>query len=493
MLKQLGHKWLNRLRLDSAIARNSIFLLSAEFIRTGVNFFLSALLGRYLQPEGLGALKFIVNFSILFAVLTDAGISRVSVRSMARAPLSEHDKLHGTLLAARLFLSFVSFVILVGSLSLVPTTQLRSDMRFLIALYMWSQIFQAFRKNPEVIWQARQQLHYHAFFAITNRVFMVIGIVLAVLNRAPLWVIIATYVAVDFLDCAVANWYVYRYFSKPQWPHSWHTVISLVREAVPFGLQNLAQQLRYYFDVVLLKFLFQSSGATSDRQIGLYASATPFVLSLQFIPTSFAGAVYPELARTYTADRVRFNRLTSATLLILSSIGTSLALVIYFGRTFLISLTYGKGFSEAIPLLGIIAWLVPFVFLSTGLLVIFAAAERQNILTATNWITLIGKFMLCLLLIPGYAAKGAAFASIAAEAANTLILLAILASSLPQAFPLRGLAALIICQFCYYLVCVYAQPMPFALGILVLVQLVLGTIGPYLGYRALRDETKWSC
>ncbi|MGC8840468.1 MAG: flippase [Candidatus Sumerlaeaceae bacterium] len=492
MLRKISRQSLALLHWDSAIARNSIFLLSAEAIRTAVNFFLSALLGRYLQPEGLGIFKFVVNFTILFAVMTDAGISRVAVRRMARAPLTQHNSIHGLLFSARLILSFAAFTILVASLAILPSSQVHTDVRFLCAIYMWSQMFQAFRKNPEVVWQARQQLHYHAYFAISNRVLMLVGVTLAVVFRAPLWFIICTYVAVDFLDCAAANWYLYRNFSKPQWPASKRPVMSLLREALPFGLQNLAQQLRYYFDVVLMKFLFTNAGSVADRQIGLYASATPFVLSLLFIPTSFAGAVYPELARTFLADRKHFCKLTAATLTLLYLVASSLALLLYFGRTLLIPLTYGKNFSPAIPLLGILAWMLPGIFLNTGLLVVYAAADRQNILTNANWAAALGKIFLSWLLIPKLGAVGAALAGIISETVITVVLLGILVITLPSAFSARGFAAITLAQGLYFLACTAVQSYPYVLAAFVTIQALGATIGAYFALKHFREKTKTS-
>lgn len=482
----IGQQIFRKLHLDSAIARNSLFLMAAEVFRVGTNFVLSILLARYLRPEGLGVWRFVVNYALIFAVLTEAGISRVTVRRMARSPMSEHGRQLQQLLAARLILSAVALAILWLSLLIVPSNRITNDTRFLIALYMFSQVFQAFRKNAEVVWQARQQLLYHASFAIANRVVLLVAIPLALWFRCSLACIVVIYVAVDLLDCLAANMYLYAQRIPFGVSFARRELKSLLWEAFPFGLQFLAQQLRYYFDAVLIKFLFIGDATAGNRQTGLFGAAAPFVISFQFIPNSIAGATYPELARTYIHDKQRFLKLTRATLTILYLVGSSLAATLYLGRHLIINTTVGEKYAEAIPVLAMLAWMSPFFFLNTGLLVIYAGANRQNALTLTNWATTILKILLCLLWIPEGGALGAAQAAVVADFASALVLLVYLSGREIRAVPWRELAAVTAAQLLIASLDSVAQRHIVLLIALLTVEIMIGTVGACVTMRHWR-------
>ncbi|MCX7626098.1 MAG: flippase [Candidatus Sumerlaeaceae bacterium] len=484
MIVSLGRKLLWRVGLNSPIARNSIFLLAAEVVRVAANFIVSVVLGRYLEPERFGIFRFVVNYAVIFAVLTDAGISRVSVRRMARTSPEEHSYLLATLRKTRLALSIGAFCALCISLWFLPAERVTEDARLLIAVYMLSQIFQAFRKDSEVVWQARQQLHYHAALAVVNRLAILAAVLWAVHTKAPLTGVILCYVAVDALDFIVANSLLATQLNRCRLTIGVKEVKELVHEAVPFGLQFLAQHLRYYADAVLLKFLVPLSRA--DKTIGLYNSATPFVLTLQFIPTSLAGAVYPELAKCYVTNRGRFCQLSKAFLAILYAVGTGIACILFSTREWVMARTFGFKFLEAAEVLAILAWFLPFFFLSTGLLVVYAAADRQKILSAVNWSSTLIKLIFSFFLVPAFDKQGLAWASLIAEALSVVYLLVAFSQTVKGAIPWKLMALVTTFQGLVFLAIQTAQPVKIVFWSLLVLQGILTIVGAYILFRHTR-------
>lgn len=481
MISSLVRKLFHHVGLNSVIARNSIFLLAAEIIRVAVNFIVSVVLGRYLEPDRFGMFRFIVNYAVIFAILTDAGISRVSVRRIARMSQEAHGYLLSVLRKARFALSFVAFFTLCTSLFFLPAERVTPDTRWLMAAYMLSQIFQAFRKDPEVVWQARQKLHYHALLAMINRIAILVAVLWAVHAQTSLRGIIICYVAVDAVDFILANALLFRQMGPLRHKVSFGDVRRLLHEAVPFALQYTAQHFRYYLDAVLLKFLAPALHA--DKAIGLYNSATPFVLTLQFIPTSLGGAIYPELARCYANDIQRFCRLTRTFLAILYTIGSGFACVLFHSRHFILAHTFGSRFLEAADILAIFAWFLPFFFFSAALLVVSAAADFQKILSAVNWAGTFFKLMLSFYLIPKLDARGLAWASLCAESLAVLFLLYAFAQHVHGAIPWRSFGLVTGLQAIGFTVAKMAQPIEILFWGILAAQSSASIFGAYLMFR----------
>lgn len=427
MWKSIAGRLGRHLFLDSVIVRNAVFLLVAEFLRVLVTFYLSIRLGRYLEPEGQGRWRFVVNYAIVLAVLTDAGISRVMVRRIARSARTELANLFELLFSTRIALAAVTLVALATSFALVPTQRLDLETRMLITLYMGSQIFQAFRKNAEVVWQGTQQLHYHAIFAIANRLLMLPTILAAIRFHASLRTIVFLYVLIDLLDFLSATIVLHRQGLRCGLTRRWSAVPGLLREGYPFALQFYAQHLRYYFDVVLLRFVLPEAGAACDRLLGWYSVATSFVVPLQFIPTSLAGALYPELAHCYVTNRPRFQQLARTAITLCFLLGTSFQMIFVFAGSWIVSATFGHKFAEATPILQIFAWQMPFFFLSNLLLVVYAACDRQGPLAAFNWSATVLKILSFVVLVPRFGIYGAAYVAVVSEVLGASLLLLYLA------------------------------------------------------------------
>jgi O-antigen/teichoic acid export membrane protein len=480
---RLFHLIARKIKVESAIARNSLFLMLAEVVRVGVSFYLSVRLGRYLQPEGQGVFRFIVNYTILFAVLAEAGVSRVVVRAISRSPRSELNSYYTTLVYARILTTFTALAALTLSLFVLPASRVSGEVKFLTFVYMFSQFFQAWRKNVEAIWQATQELHYHAAFVIANRVFTLAVVLTAISRGASLATIVYLYVLGDLLDAAISTWYLHRRSVTIRLPALWQSALKLIYEGIPFALQSYAQQLRYYFDVILIKFLVPDAAVRADREIGLYGSAVPFVLSLQFVPMSIAGSIYPELSQRYKHNRPLFESLARRSLTLLFLLGTSLAVGIYFGRELIMMSTFGKSFRDAIPMLGILAWEIPFFFLNIVSIVIFAACDKQNALTAVNTAATVLKLVLCRILIPSLGGIGAAWASVVAELSCALVLGTLLWQAAPRAIPLKSFALILVVQATFCGLGITVQHNPVAIAVLILVELIVSSALLYLFYR----------
>jgi len=417
---------LNLLRwigLESRIARNTVVMGAAEICARVLNLAISIVLFRYLEPQEMGTLRFVISAGILFAVIGDGGISRPAVRAIARAPREQLGEFIQAITAARIFLNLIMVTLIWIALGSPLSQQLNPPTRLLIMLWSMAVVFQNFRKNAEVVFQALQEIQYHAFFLLLNRSVALIAQLYLVWQRSDVLGIVAAFIVADAVDLAGSHLFLlYRYGPSRCLPTP-RLIGQLLVEGVPFLINLICQQLRYYLDPVLLKYLFRGTAATVDTQIGLYSSALTFVTTFLFLPNSLLAVVFPELARTYVQDQKRYRSLACDSLNLLFLIGGGLAVTVFFLRQELLPLLYGNKYSSAVPMLGVAVWAIPLVFLATGLSAIFAAGNRQGFATGGSWIATTSKLVLCYVFLPHFGGLGASYVMVGTEGLLVSILL----------------------------------------------------------------------
>ncbi len=413
-------RWLG---IESHIARNAIVMGSAEICVRVLNFAISVLLFRYLDPQEMGALRFVFSAGILFAIIGDGGISRPAVRLITRVPREQLGEWVQALTAARILLNLIMVGLLWFALRSPLSHQLDQTTRLLLAVWSVAVVFQNFRKNAEVVFQAHQEIQYHAFFLLLNRTIALIAQLYLVWRKSDIWGIVAGFIIADAVDLAGSHLFLLYRYGRLRCLPSLKRIRHLFVEGVPFTLNLICQQLRYYLDPVLLKYLFRGTASTVDTQIGLYSSALTFVTTFLFLPNSLLAAVFPELARTYVQDRRRYRSLACDTLNLLFLVGGGLAVTVFFLRQELLPLLYGQKYSDAVPMLGGAVWAIPLVFLATGLSAIFAAGNRQSFATGASWIATASKLVLCYMFLPHYGGLGASYVMVGTEGLLVGILL----------------------------------------------------------------------
>jgi O-antigen/teichoic acid export membrane protein len=417
---------LGMLGFESRIARNSIVLGSAEILVRVLNAVISIILFRYLQPEGAGTLRFVISFGILFSVINEGGISRPAIRSIARAPQEKLGEFLGTLLIARTLLNLLMIAAIAATLESPLGRGIDPATQHLIYLWALSIIFQGFRRNSEIVFQALQQMHYHAAFLVLNRVVALAGQILVVLNHGSIGWVISAYVAADLLDASISLYVVRRRFARAVLPTSPQQLTGLFVEGLPFAVNLLCQQLRYYLDAVLLKYLYRGDSARVEAEIGLYSSATVLVTTFMFIPSSLVAAIFPEMARCYKSDIGRFRSLSRDSLSLLLFVGCGLSVTLYFIRADFLPLIFGHSYRDAVPMLAVAVWSLPFIFVTGGLAAVFAAGDRQAVYSLVSWIATMAKIGGAYFVLPSQGGRGAAAVMVAAEAFMLIMLVAAL-------------------------------------------------------------------
>ena len=198
------------------------------------------------------------------------------------------------------------------------------------------------------------------------------------------------------------------------WNFSLHTVPALIRASAPIALLALLGMAYQKLSIYVLSAL---AGAALT---GWFSAALRAVEASKTIHVSVFTALYPAMARA-EPDSTGIFRLTWIFLL---AGATIIALILSLLAAPLVTILFGADFAPSIPALQILAWmLVPYT-VNTYLTLAFVAAKQERMVAVALSASLLALIIINLWWIPRFGLIGAAWAALAAEIFQALLLLA---------------------------------------------------------------------
>jgi O-antigen/teichoic acid export membrane protein len=184
----------------------------------------------------------------------------------------------------------------------------------------------------------------------------------------------------------------------------------ILRQTLPYALAAAVGLVYFRLAILLL------GGVSTDREVGLYSAAFKAVETLGVVPWLLVSSAFPVLARAARddADRLRYG--TGRVLDVAVLTGTPMGLGLLIGAPFVIQVIAGADFKDAVPVLHIQALSLVTSFLVSGGVFSLLAMERFRDLVIANLAATLTSAVLTLSLGPSLGAKGAAIATLAAEA-----------------------------------------------------------------------------
>jgi O-antigen/teichoic acid export membrane protein len=223
--------------------------------------------------------------------------------------------------------------------------------------------------------------------------------------------------------------------ARPSLRPSREATMRLARVGLPVGVSGLLVLAYARIDQLLV---FSIAGSTAA---GLYGAEYRIVEQAHLVPVSLMTTLMPILAAAWTTNRERALRITwlAAEYLTIASLG-GLAVSLVVARPVTV-LLYGEDFASAAPALPVLAGAFVFICFGylTGNLVLIAGLQRR--LVAIGLVGLVVNVAGNLVLIPAWGFMGAAWMTLATEAAVVIVTAAMLHRQLNLVLPPLGRTA----------------------------------------------------
>jgi O-antigen/teichoic acid export membrane protein len=182
---------------------------------------------------------------------------------------------------------------------------------------------------------------------------------------------------------------------------NWGTTWDWLVQAIPLSLGDWFRRMTFQIDTFLLMLLQGSPAA-----VGLYNLACRPLAGMGLLPRAFLSVTFPAYVRLAQGKRedMAYAFARSTRLLWIASLPVSIGISLCAGP--IVLLLGGPQFADAAAPLGILAWLMVMIFLSSQFRYLFAALDRQRLYVVLVGVTFLVETALEAALTPGWSYMG---------------------------------------------------------------------------------------
>lgn len=388
------------------IITNSGWLFSDKIVRQGLNLLLTAYIARYLGASEFGQWNYAIAFVTLFSFFSSLGLYNILLRDFVRFP-GKVGELIGSAMTLRFFGGCLT--LLFSLLTILVFKPGATALHILIFIVSTNYIAQS-TDVVDFYFQSHLKSNWIAISrGISFVVFAIIRLMMVHFNFT-----IGYFAAIQTAEFLLSGLLMF-FFLQRSIPLSSikikrSLIKELIRDSAPIILAEIAIIVYVRTDQVMIGEMI------GNRAVGNYSVAVRLSEIWYFIPGIICSSLLPSLVGAH-AQNIEIYRFKLQQLYdLLAGLSIGIAVVVTVTSFWIIDILFGPDFSEAAPVLTIHIWAGVFVF--WGL-----ASNQQLVIekltTLSLYRTLFGmtvNVLLNFMLIPRYGIKGAAIATLVAQA-----------------------------------------------------------------------------
>lgn len=385
------------------IAKNVIWSLMGKVITLLGNLFVGIIIARYLGAEKYGLMNYVISYVTLFQIIASFGLDNIEIREEAKADVKP-EVVIGTAFRIRIIFTIITvFVTIVTSCIF----EADSETIILVAVYTFSIV----AKSMDVIRNRFTSLVQNEYVVKSEISRTVIGVCIKLILlwlKADIVIFVAA-MAFDFVLLAAG--YLVSYKSQigkiSQWKYDSKYAKYLLKEAFPLLLTSAAVFVYQRIDQVMI-------GNLVDKEaVGYFATASRFVEILMFFPQILTHTISPILIRIRKDDVNAYQNKAKMFMNITLWGMMILAIVLSISAYWIIMLTFGDKYIQAVPILAVLSFKVVAFALSTtaGSILVLEGLQKWSIIR--DLFGCIVCVLLNFIFLPKYGAIAAAYIAIA--------------------------------------------------------------------------------
>jgi O-antigen/teichoic acid export membrane protein len=325
-----------------SLGRMTIQLLGARGIRFSVALISSIIIARSLGVEGLGAYAYALGIAALFALIPNMGVSTLVTQSIAKGHEAS-DAMVRAAFVAQALLAVGVMALVMGFALLLPNQKVPFAYVVLAAVQLGTN---------SLSWPYLAILSGHSRFdrmasaeMTTAVVPMPLIIAVALLHNT-----VAGFLLVQVAASLLAL-FIARRAARPWLPEAGerYPLLTLFRQAIPFGAAGSLTSLYGRFDLILLGQM------ASIAAVGLFNAAFKPVTIMLYIGMTVAGIIFPLMSNLHHGVVPHsFSRLMRA----VGVLAPAMALAVGGLGYWVLRLAFGPAYGSASLTLAILIWSV---------------------------------------------------------------------------------------------------------------------------------------
>jgi PST family polysaccharide transporter len=351
-----GHQ--SRLRLTGILrhrlAQNIVSLYGVQIASYAVPLVTVPYLARVLEPAGWGLYAFAQSFGGIIAIFGEYGFSLSGTRDIARerGSCDRQGEILAGVMGAKFLLALLAVLVALTVEMLVPAFRAHPAL-------LWAALFWSVGQSFSMMWffQGLERMRLVAALDVSAKVLATVGIFLLVRSPEDAWEALGLQGAAAFLSMTVALVIAYRGvpFRFPIWSLSWG---ALRRGWTMFFFKGSVSL--YTIANAFMLGLF-----VSPVLVGYYAGAEKIAKAFLGLLSPVTQSLYPRLSNLVERSRAEAARLARLSAMAMGAGGLFMGLAVFVLAHPLVHVLLGAKFDPAVPVLRVLALLLPLIALSS--------------------------------------------------------------------------------------------------------------------------------
>jgi PST family polysaccharide transporter len=385
--------------------KNSFANYGQKIIRSGIGILTIGMIARHLGPEAFGQYAYILAFVTISEVTAGMGVPMIFCREVAK------DKAKAAqFLAAGLILQSVLSVVTLGIVSIVFYALSPSKHIFYVALIcVVAELFKFLGRFFWAVYQAYERMGFGTLQTFITQTLYLLLVVVAIAYDVGLKGIFGALLVAHLTGCVFAYVLVTRFFVRPEYREVKGLSKFLFKEAYPLAIRGVLRKFNLRAGILIF------AAMRTKFDVGMFGAPHKIILNLMFIGEASSQALFPVLSRLKEESGSSLRLAYEKSLKFALVLGLSLAIFLSTFSDSIVVLVFGKEYVQAAPALGILAWCIVPLFLTSFLEKTLVAGDKQFLTTVGIGVALGVNVLLNFLLIPHMGYMGSCIAALVAE------------------------------------------------------------------------------
>lgn len=389
--------------LSQKVADNVLWLSLDKVIRILGELVVGIWIARYLGAELFGVLSYALAYSIIFTVISYAGLDRILVREFVREE-KKSDIIISSGIIIRLIISIIITIIAILSAYFIKSGD--NLTLYAIIIMVIGIVFRA--TDPIKFWfEANLESKYYVISENIAYISMSLLRVLLILLSADL-----IYFAISYLLEAILmgigyllNYKLYtKSFINLRISKEW--ISKIFKAGFPLALASINIIIYNRIDIIMLGEM------VGKYETGIYSAGIKLSEAWYFVPGILIPSYFPAILKLREIKPQLYLKRLKQLYVLLIIISILIAIPVSIFSPLIISIFFGNEYMAGSTILAIHIWSMTASFLGTATNQYLIAENMQNISLYRTVIGVVVNVILNFILIPLYGAIGAAVASL---------------------------------------------------------------------------------
>jgi O-antigen/teichoic acid export membrane protein len=379
----------------------NIYLMSGSILsRLLTNIVIFFLIGNLWGVKPFGEFMYYYTITSLLVLILDYGYSINLVKDVSAMP-EKYLKIVTNMMCSKILLT-VPMILL--SIIVFYGVNINKNDSLVFWILLTAAVFNSFAQFFCLPFRALNKFKVETVISILSNTLLFLTIfILYILKANPLQVAIGFVIArLLYLIIAFLKFFPTLNYSITVRCHSLFTTL---RDTFPYALQLIIGSIFIYADTLIISYFMGNEG------VGIYQSVFRFFLGGLMLVEILTNVYLPKLSNVYRNKRLFSNESQSMNRH-LTLIGSIVSLSVIAMSSFIVNITYGKEFNEAIDILDLFGILLFIRFVSTSYGTILTISNKQYLRVICSIFLLMLNIILNIFLIQHFSIEGIIYAAI---------------------------------------------------------------------------------